>query len=121
MLKMIDRERRADAARLLSGYLAGEMAPGDFESSWQTVTSTSADPSLAPIGWLVWYTYDDLRDMERRHRAFTPPEREILERCIKFLDSDHPYDWDTPSRKSLERLLGDSGVVAVWPFSPTGE
>lgn len=120
-MRVIDRESRTDAARLLSAYLAGEIVPGDFESSWRTAAAGSADPSLAPIGWLVWYTYDDLRDMEGRHRAFTLAERELLERCIKFLESDRPYDWDTPNPKSLERLLGDSGIIAAWPFPQATE
>lgn len=114
---MIDLDARASAAQLLAAYLAGELGPSDFDYRWENATGSSSDPSLRPIGWAAWSTWDDFQDMERRSRDLTRAERDLLERCLRFLESDLPYGWDTRRPRMLERLLADPEVRNVWPFS----
>ncbi|MBZ4423345.1 hypothetical protein [Myxococcus sp. RHSTA-1-4] len=77
----------------------------------------------------TWRFQDDLREYRAvGQAALSPSERELLHRCVLFLETDLPYEWpsllERARRWLVPRLLVGSaargapekGEPQAWPF-----
>jgi len=94
---MIDSEARLQAAILLRQFQSQEITNTKLDKTWPE----SHDPAIGQIFDAVWGTYSDLN--EQRYAPSTESD-DLLQRCIGFLESRHPYSWPVPN--PLFQLLG---------------
>lgn len=112
----VDALARARAAQLLEAYKEGDLSSDELESRWPE----SADPALDEIRRAVWLTYDDV---EPSGAPISAAERALLERCMRFLRTNEPYEWPVP--RLWERILGvivgmlTLGLVKIRSAAPT--
>jgi hypothetical protein len=123
--RMPDRSARAEAARALMSFADHRIGSHEFQDLWPRRTD---DQAVLEIGRVLWSTYSD--DVSS---AAPLEERELYERCARFLRTDLPYEWPaTPSRwklilatplsiltlGALSRALWEPFDMSVWPFRP---
>jgi hypothetical protein len=135
---MVDRNQRHVASRVLRSFIEGAITNDEFEAQFPRAKH---DTAVQAIKANVWMLYSDLR----RHKLTGKHEpnaetRALLERCVRFLDTDLDFEWPVPKvslsnignnlRSRVARWLGteegrqagteqarvDGGDEDVWPF-----
>lgn len=133
---MIATEKRKEAKRLLLSFSDGSITNDEFEAKYPI---DSSDPALGGIFRRLWFIWDDRYEhaLAGQH-ALKENERDVVLRCLAFLDSNLEYQWPKAMfmapfsvmlcrllrmHKIAERLdqkkleqLGRIGDPEVWPF-----
>lgn len=103
---MVDMKVRRQAADLVRRLGEGEISNVELEHNWPRDTT---DVALQAIARALWVTYSDLHEHTLTGKyTLNDRGRQLLERCILFLESEEGYNWP----KSGE--LPISGVG--WPL-----
>ena len=132
----IDVSARAQAARLVHAFAAGEIDNDELEDRYPL---GSRDPGVKAIWWQVWSLYSDFATQRvGRNLQLDAETRELIDRCGLFLQSTLPYGWPrlwfkgllsdlqtVPllgrlARRRLERWDA-AGDPSVWPFLQRGD
>jgi len=123
---MIDRIQRDAARSLLRSFIEGAITNDEFDGRFPSVKHDSA---LEAIKANVWMLYSDLH-CHRLTGEFAPnaATRDLLERCVLFLDSNLEFEWPVPKisltnifpkwlrRSALTETESFGGDEEVWPF-----
>jgi hypothetical protein len=106
-------EIRREAARILRQFRDGEITNDEFEDAFLPLRRESGDRALRAIATVTWHFYSDTH--EHRLRPQEGETAAMLERCIAFLESGLPYEWE---RDSFLGIWGLNwlvrGVAALW-------
>jgi hypothetical protein len=118
---MIDREGRAQLAWAITKLIDGEITTDDFELS---ELGRKEDRALLEIWRYVSSFYHDLYPYRLKGKhALSARDRQQIERCILFLNSELEYRWPPYPRMVPSYLIFISGVllgVATILFSYLG-
>jgi hypothetical protein len=99
---MIDRPLRARLVTLLRDLVTGQISNDQFEDS----IPGSADPAVEAVRRQSWFTYSDLYEHTLTGpKALSSEARAALDRSIKFLQSDHEYEWPPVPLEGLSRAV----------------
>jgi hypothetical protein len=98
--KMVKREKRDLARRLVEKFLAGEITNDDFVNDYPC--REKEDRVIAAIYDRLWGFWDDRRTHTLTGKyALNPEARALFEHCIAFLNSDLEYEWPPLQWRSL--------------------
>lgn len=108
---MVARRERDVAARVLRAFVAGEITNDDFDDQYPVCP---ADAAILAVYRQVWKFYDDLHE-HKLVGGWTPSQqaRDLLERCILFLEGDLEYRRPSGLFARLMDVFKDDGL---WPF-----
>lgn len=137
---MIARYARDRYAEVLRQFVTGQITNFEYERCCEAITSKKKgdDVAIDEIWKTVWQTYDDFKE----HRlagawALSKELRQTMDRCLLFLASDYPYEYEQTHvryRRKLWNLLTFglykrlrkehpdeelNGEWLVWPFFRT--
>lgn len=102
---MVDREARNKAAKVLQEFLLECSI-----SNWQyddRYPVSKADPAVFCVYQQIWFWYDDTHEhrMLGEYRL-SPEHRDVIDRCLLFLESDLEYLWP-PEKWNILGVLFD--------------
>lgn len=87
---MIDRTGRDRAAALVEEFWAGTTTNRQLEEAWPD----SKDPGITAAEDFVWCLYDDFKEQTAHEADRADPKLSgVVANCIRFLQSDEPYEW----------------------------
>ena len=122
----VDAAARSKVAQLLRDAIEGRISNTDLDTNYP---QRSDDPAVHAVYQRTWRFQDDFREYRLTGRlALSKGERDLLERCVLFMDNDLSYEWPSPFRAAahwIASLLGlgprsglDSarGDRSAWPF-----
>jgi hypothetical protein len=95
-------EVRAEAAYHLRRFRDGEITNDEFEDAYLPLCHQAEDRALRAIATAVWPSYSDLH--EHKLPPLDAEAKAFFDRCILFLRSDLPYEWER------DILLGIRGL-----------
>jgi len=98
---MIDENARLRAVTLLEKVITKKMTNWQLEDSWP---ESKDAPALNCIFRWIWTLYDDGKETPVIEKL-SPDNREVFDRCLAFLKSDHefPVKSVTPAESVLIR------------------
>jgi len=91
---------RTDAARRRLAETMRHLASGLLTNDqFEDGQNSGGDRATREIFWFAWGFYDDLHEhrLRGRHRL-SPLQRRAFARCVLFLLSGLPYEWDRRAR-----------------------
>ncbi|HET6384684.1 MAG TPA: hypothetical protein VFJ58_14925 [Armatimonadota bacterium] len=128
---MVDRAARDRASIDIASFANGAITNREFEEGYPT---RSCDMAVKRIFDQIWFFYDDVRT----HRltgdwALSPEDRNLFDRCVRFLRTDLEYPWPDTSFNSFWGLVrwlppfkgwldrrweqfAAKGDIDAWPF-----
>lgn len=117
----VDSSSRRVAARLLRDFLAGRISNMELDRGFP---ERSRDPGLHAVYRRTFGFQDDVQEFHATGRfAVERPTREVLDRCVLFLETGLPYEWSLPladmvlrAYAHLARKPRPKGDRSVWPF-----
>ncbi|GHG81528.1 hypothetical protein GCM10012319_34790 [Comamonas sp. KCTC 72670] len=121
----VDTAARRKVAQFLRDFIEGRISNTDLDTKYP---QRSDDPAVHAVSQRTWRFQDDFREHRLTGRfALSEGERDLLERCVLFMDNDLPYEWLSPfpaaahwiasrlglrPRSSPDRVRGDR---SAWP------
>ena len=117
----VDALARQVAASLLRDFLAGRISNMELDRGFP---ERSRDPGIHAVYRQTFGFQDDVREFHATGRfAVEGPTREVLDRCVLFLETRLPYEWSLPladvilrAYAPLARKPRPTGDRSVWPF-----
>jgi hypothetical protein len=102
-----NRELRSVAAALVIRYCDREITNDQFEDGFGQLWRWTDDRAVKAIYTAIWTTYSDLRE-QYLDAGYDQSSELVLffERCILFLKSDLPYEWERDN------------FIGLAPFTP---
>jgi hypothetical protein len=126
----VDQPARNKAAILARRWFEGTITNYELDDQWPW---TSYDRGVVDIGTETWRYYDDFPEQTLTPQSLSKEELEVLQRCLRFLESREPYlDPETDAsaasarRGMLSRLSEQRRTMTVvvsderrrwWPFA----
>src|SRR5512144_1119615 len=104
---MIDRHARDVAKDALRDLLDGVISNDEYEKRYP---EAEGDPAVKAVFWVVWFNYSDMREHKLSGKS-APSEsnRDLLERCALFLQSNLEFLWPDPEprlQNALKKIPG---------------
>jgi len=117
----VDTSARLQAATLLRNFLAGSISNTELD---QGFPQRSRDPAIHAVYRRTFGFQDDIQEFHASGRfAVEGPTREVLDRCVLFLQTGLAYEWSLPlvdgvlrAFARLTRRPRPQGDRTVWPF-----
>jgi hypothetical protein len=106
---MVDRPTRLRAAELVRQFRDQQTTNDQFEDSYYPLMRSTGDRALKAIATALWTLYSDGSESLLANRAEYPAEvRQMLDRCIEFLQSTDEYRWER------DNFIGIAGLTTLW-------
>lgn len=117
----VDPSARQVAAKALRDFLAGRISNMELD---QGFPQRSRDPAIHAVYRRTFGFQDDIREFHATGPlAVEGPTREMLDRCVLFLETGLPYEWSLPLADMVHRAYAlltrrprPKGDRSVWPF-----
>jgi hypothetical protein len=117
----VDTSARLQAATLLRSFLAGGISNTELD---QGFPQRSRDPAIHAVYRRTFRFQDDIQEFHATGRfAVEGPAREVLDRCVLFLQTELAYEWSLPLVDAVLRAFAlltrrprPRGDRSVWPF-----
>ncbi|HYD39448.1 MAG TPA: hypothetical protein VEB43_01350 [Anaeromyxobacter sp.] len=117
----VDSSARHVAAKVLRDFLAGRISNMELDKGFP---ERSRDPAIHAVYRQTFGFQDDIREFHATGPlAVGGPTREVLDRCVSFLETGLPYEWPMPladlvrrAHALLTRTPRPKGDRSVWPF-----
>lgn len=111
----VDTPARQQAANLLRNFLAGSISNTELDHGFP---QRSMDPVIHAIYRRTFGFQDDIQEFHATGRfAVEGPTRELLDRCVLFLQTELAYEWSLPL---VDAVLGAVALLTKWP-RPRGD
>lgn len=88
MQEHIDLQARRKAARLIRGFVCGELTNDEIDNEYP---DTSGDRAVTDIYYFVWAFWSDLST--HKVGRLNKQSNETFDRILLFLETDVPYRW----------------------------
>jgi hypothetical protein len=106
---MVDIAIRLRAAELVRQFRDQQITNDQFEDNYYPLMRSTRDRSLKAIATAVWTLYGDLKEgLLADGQDYPAAVREMLNRCIAFLESNEEYWWER------DNFVGIAGIATAW-------
>jgi hypothetical protein len=101
---MVDALKRKRAVDLIRRFIDGQISNDEYDNDFPDDTQ---DQGLLVVYDRLWLLYSDLRTHRLDKDTLSSEERELIERCITFLNTDLEYEGPPLRERKPISGLGD--------------